>query len=374
VGEEGATIAALLGAGRVGDWPVQSSRSDVLALLDAEWEPRAAQAVRQVRRIVNASRQRSRNDDALLLSVLAAFPDRVARRRQGNELLLASGGAAELARNSTVASCEFVVAVEAEHRQEQRLPLVRIASGIEPEWLLDLFPDRVRETRRVEWNRQAERVESVSALVFDALTIEESRGVPEPEAAAEMLAAKAMETGLHRFADPDEVAAFLARVEFAASHSPLVAFTATDVQEALAELAQGLRSFPELESAARGGGLLRALEQRLPQGGARMLEEVAPARLRLPGGRQVRVHYEPGQPPWIASRLQDFFGMRETPRVARGAVSLVVRLLAPNQRPVQMTTDLAGFWVRLYPTVRRELMRRYPRHAWPEDPYIAARD
>ena len=80
------------------------------------------------------------------------------------------------------------------------------------------------------------------------------------------------------------------------------------------------------------------------------------------------MHYEPGKPPWIESRLQDFFGMRETPTVGRGVVPVVVRLLAPNQRPVQMTSDLAGFWQRLYPQVRKELSRRYPKHAWPENP------
>jgi hypothetical protein len=114
------------------------------------------------------------------------------------------------------------------------------------------------------------------------------------------------------------------------------------------------KSFAELEAAACGG-LLRALEQQIPPPARRLLQEVAPERIRLPGGRQVRVNYESQQPPWIASRLQDFFGMRETPTVARGAVPVVVRLLAPNQRPVQMTSDLAGFWQRLYPQVRKEL-------------------
>ena len=80
------------------------------------------------------------------------------------------------------------------------------------------------------------------------------------------------------------------------------------------------------------------------------------------------MHYERGKPPWVASRLQDFFGMKDSPRIARGTVPLVVHLLAPNQRPVQTTTDLSGFWVRLYPQLRRELGRRYPRHAWPENP------
>jgi ATP-dependent helicase HrpB len=112
--------------------------------------------------------------------------------------------------------------------------------------------------------------------------------------------------------------------------------------------------------------LVPALEQTAH---SRLLNQVAPSRIRLPGGRQTTVHYDAGKPPWIASRLQDFFGMRETPRIANGRVPLVVHLLAPNQRPVQTTTDLAGFWQRLYPQVRRELSRRYPKHAWPEDPY-----
>ena len=95
---------------------------------------------------------------------------------------------------------------------------------------------------------------------------------------------------------------------------------------------------------------------------------MAPERVTLARGRQARVRYESGQAPYVASRLQDFFGMSEGPRVAGGRAPLVLRLLAPNRRPVQVTTDLAGFWSRHYPTVRRELSRRYPRHAWPEDP------
>jgi ATP-dependent helicase HrpB len=130
--------------------------------------------------------------------------------------------------------------------------------------------------------------------------------------------------------------------------------------EVLRALACGRKSFAELEEVARRE-LLRTLHRQLPRG----LDAIAPASIKLPGGRQVHVHYEPGQPPWIASRLQDFFGMRETPRIAGGKVPLVARLLAPNQRPVQTTSDLAGFWERLYPQVRKELSRRYPKHKWP---------
>jgi ATP-dependent helicase HrpB len=86
----------------------------------------------------------------------------------------------------------------------------------------------------------------------------------------------------------------------------------------------------------------------------------------------VKIHYEAGRPPWIESRLQDFFGLAQGPAVAGGRVPLVLHLLAPNGRAVQVTTDLAGFWERHYPALRRELGRRYPRHSWPEDPLRAS--
>ncbi len=369
VAEDGCTVAALLSAGeRLPSQPGHTTRSDLLALVESEWDPGTARIVRQIRRIANPPRQRARDEDALLISVLAAFPDRVARRRQASEVQLAGGGPAQLAPSSTVTAAEFLVAVEAEHRPDQKMPLIRLASAIEPEWLLDLFPERVRETARLEWNRAAERVENVSALRFGEIAIQESRGAPDPGAAATLLAEKALEAGIPRFAPPEELGAFRARVEFASRHGSLPPLPPDAIDNALRSLAAGLKSFAELESAARDGGLLRALAQQMPAAARRLLDRIAPERIRTGGGRQVRVHYEPGQPPWIASRLQDFFGMRETPSLAGGKVPLVIRLLAPSQRPVQTTTDLAGFWRRLYPQVRRELSRRYPKHAWPEDP------
>jgi hypothetical protein len=100
------------------------------------------------------------------------------------------------------------------------------------------------------------------------------------------------------------------------------------------------------------------------KGNGRLLDEIAPVRYKLAKGRVAKIEYAPGQPPKLSSRLQDFFGMHETPRIAKGKVPLVLLLLAPNQRPVQTTTELAGFWLKWYPQVRKELMRRYPRHAW----------
>lgn len=354
-GDHGCRVAALLSSGQR------------IRTLDDEPDQRTRNVCDQLRRFVK--RGRSRDDEAIAKALLAAFPDRVGKRSSGDTVLLSNGTAATT-RNPPG---DFLVALDVAagdvgdvNRGALNIgaPVIRLASPIQPEWLLDLFPDRMADRGGVEWHRQGERVESVSALVYDELVIEESRGGRvDDEAAARLLAAKAIEAGIARFVDPAELNEFLSRVEFAAGYSAITPLTDADVLAALSELCYGLRRFSELEKHA--AGLIASLERRLDNV---LLEQVAPARLRLPSGRQARVRYERGKPPWVASRLQDFFGMMESPRVARGKVPLVVHLLAPNQRPVQTTTDLAGFWERLYPQLRRELGRRYPRHAWPENP------
>jgi len=153
-----------------------------------------------------------------------------------------------------------------------------------------------------------------------------------------------------------------------------MALETLDVPAALQSRALGLRSFAELELYTRDGGLERTMLDLAGSGAQQQLSRLAPEWLTLPSGRKTRVNYTPGQPPWVASRLQDFFGMRETPRVGSPGIPLTVHLLAPNRRPVQMTQDLAGFWERLYPQGRKELSRRYPRHAWPENPYNTSKD
>jgi ATP-dependent helicase HrpB len=328
-------------------------------------------------------------ETALLISILAGYPDRVARRRtpptserrdNTEELLLSGGGAAELAAESVVRRAEFLVAVEAAERRERGRAasrggvrtLVRLASAIEPEWLLDLFPAQVREATEARWHEQAERVEAVSRLLYDNLVLTETRASSnDNEEIARVLCAAARAAGWRSFADVETVERLLARVEFMARTFPEAEFPALadeTVETGLEQLCAGRRSFAELRAAVAAGELLDKLRQQLTHEQTRLLAASAPERVTLAGGRQVRVNYERGRAPWIASRLQDFFGLREGPRIAQGRVALVLHLLAPNQRPVQVTTDLASFWARQYPQVRRELSRRYPRHAWPEDP------
>ncbi len=133
------------------------------------------------------------------------------------------------------------------------------------------------------------------------------------------------------------------------------------LEKALRACCEGHASFAELREA----GAVDLVRAALPMAA---IDRLAPPRITLPSGRVARVAYEPGKDPYVASRLQDFFGLRDTPRIGSGRVALVLHLLAPNQRAVQVTSDLAGFWERHYPKIRKELMRKYPRHAWPENP------
>jgi ATP-dependent helicase HrpB len=239
--------------------------------------------------------------------------------------------------------------------------------------LIDLFAHQIRETTEAKWNAQSERVEVVERMMYDQLAISENAtATAGREEAARLLADAALAAGLQRFVEPETVAVFLARVEFLANTFPessTPVLNDEDVREALVALCEGLKSFAELRSAAREGALIEALRRRLSDEQRRLLDKMAPEFVAIAGRRRVRVNYETGKPPWIESRLQDFFGMKSGPVIAGGRAPLVMHLLAPNHRPVQVTSDLAGFWQRTYPQVRKELSRRYPRHAWPEDPF-----
>ena len=404
VGDDAAVIAAWLGEGGEkaergrgggpggGRREAVSGPSDLLDALERfRAEPKAYfhvdRARRQIERLVGRGARRvpppADPDHELQVAILAGFPDRVARRRRAGapDLLLAAGGTAELSDASVVRDAMLLVVVDVEERGVQggapasTRPKVRAASAIEADWLIDVAPDALRETRELRWNASSERVERVERLSYDQIVLDEKIGAPgdaDADEAARVLAQAALAAGAARFGGGDGGAALArlrARLAFLASAAPDAGFTPPDeaaLAAALRERCRGASSFAELGTAP----LHDALWEQLTAEQRRALDQLAPERVALAGGRQVGVQYEPGKPPWIESRLQDFFGMSDGPRAARGRVALVLHLLAPNQRAVQVTTDLAGFWDRHYPAIRKELMRKYPRHAWPEDPRV----
>jgi ATP-dependent RNA helicase HrpB len=354
---------------------------------DARFEPHRlramnldARAVRAVERTRNKlaralahtrapalARARDR-ESALGIAVLAGFPDRVARRRRAGarDLILSSGASARLSESSVVADAMLMVAVAAEERGRSGVE-VRLASAIEPEWLLDLHPDLLEMSDALEWNAESERVERTSRIACGSVVLEESCSpAPSSEEASRVLARAALARGAPSFDRDGTVERLLARLALLREHMPetgLPALESDALGRAIERAAAELTSFEELRAVDLEASLMSSLTREQQ----RLVREQAPERIRLPGGRELQVHYEPGKPPWVASRLQDFFGMLETPRVCAGRVPLTLELLAPNQRAVQVTRDLAGFWQRHYPSIRKELMRRYPKHAWPED-------
>ncbi|WP_434299753.1 ATP-dependent helicase HrpB [Corallococcus exiguus] len=356
-------------AGRSG---FASGRMQSLSL-DAGAVQSVERVQKQLRRTVRERGSRpSRPEDveqALMLSVLAGYPDRVARRRRPRspELLMFGGGTTSLSEFSVVQDAELMVAVDAEERPG-RGAVVRLASTVEAEWLLDLYPDALEEVDTLQWNADSRRVERLTRLAYGNLMLEETRTpAPPSEEAARVLVEAALAAGPERFAEPEALEQWRTRVELLGKAFPETGFPTVDagfMRDALASLCVGARSFSDLE----GVSLLDALYARLTSEQQRLLANHAPERVTLPGGRGVKVHYEPNKPPWVESRLQDFFGMAQGPSVGAGRVPLVLHLLAPNMRAVQVTTDLAGFWERHYPAIRKELCRKYPRHSWPEDP------
>ena len=405
VGEDGAVLAALVGEKdlRVGTrarfdqgagsrtLDVATEQSDLLGLLDRFREAQnsgfAAHAIRAigldagaVHAVERARKQLSRvvrnvdastptspkaADDALLLAVLAGFPDRVARRkRQGSrDLALAQGGTAELAETSAVRDAPWMVAVDAENVRGRTL--VRVASGIEPEWLIELFEERIREVADLAFDDAKGAVTGGSKMLYDALAIVESPGFDKNDPkVADLLCERAMARGARSLVADAALERWLARARFAASQDKsLRSPTDADVTHALRALCQGKTTLREVAE----GDLLGTLRGEI--GGFGKIDELAPSHVTLASGRTVAISYEEGKPPWIESYLQDFFGTKTTPHAGR--IPIVLHLLAPNKRAVQVSTDLAGFWERHYPAVRKELMRKYPRHAWPEDTSIA---
>ena len=346
-------------------------RPDVLRRL--ELDRRATEEVERARRqlVGGDARVEAAGEQALRLAILSAFPDRVARRREprGRSVVLAAGGSAELGYE---AAGDWLVAADAEERSHARagkgvragVVEVRLGSKIEPEWLLDLFPDRIEEVDQRAFDEKTLRVERTTGLRYGALMLDETVApAPLDDETARLLADAVLARGLDKLPGGDALPPLLHRLAFARRQAPAAFASAGD-----AEVTNLVRAAcAGLGSVAALGDPAALVLAALPPDAQRALYANAPERVTLGSGRSVPVHYDAGDTPWIESRLQDFFGTRAVPALGAGRVALTVHLLAPNGRAVQVTRDLENFWTQHYPALRRQLSRRYPKHAWPED-------
>jgi len=359
------------------------------AVKRAGLDVRTVQAVAtSCRKLSSSARKRAPRPDspdaldaAVRRAILAGFPDRVGKRRRPGkpEIVLSQGGSAKLSEASIVHEGELLVAVAADEQRSlsfgapaqtggsRAQGAVRLATSIEANWLLEDFGSRIEMKDELLWNPEAERVERREGMAFGAILLDETRAAapPSPEA-SRLLFDAAKARGVFSSLASDGLGGLVSRLALLREHFPEAGVPEISSgldDAAAARLCDGRVSLAELCNVDP------ALELRQSLGHAveRLLASETPESVRLPGGKNAEIHYEAGKPPWIESRLQDFFGMKEGPRICRGKVALTLHLLAPNGRAQQVTSDLSGFWERHYPSVRRELMRKYARHPWPED-------
>jgi ATP-dependent helicase HrpB len=257
-------------------------------------------------------------------------------------MVLASGRGATMGRESAVAEGDWLVALDLTGgRPGQAEALVRMASRVESDWLT---PTARAIEHRLD---DAGSVKAFAVSRYGAIVMAEQPVAADPIERARLLAAAWRERGLNEASQQ-----LLRRARFAGVDLDLVALSETAAAVA--------RSIHDLDIRAS-----------LPWDASRALDAAAPTSLAMPSGRAARLDYREDGTVCAAVKLQELFGLAETPRLGPRQQPLVLELLAPNGRPVQTTTDLRSFWARTYPEVRKELRGRYPKHPWPEDPWTA---
>jgi ATP-dependent helicase HrpB len=309
----------------------------------------------------------------LLHAVFTGFPDRLAVRSRpgGTEGRMVGGTGVVLAPESAVREEPLFCVLDCElgRRAERSRARVRQASAVRHEWL-EAVPGEalhVEEETRLE----AERVIRVRRTLYEDMLLEEVElGRPDEAQATRLLIEAARRDPVGALGRTPALESFLSRVRSLAAwmrELDLPALEDADLIDAIEPWCAGKTKLADLRSIP----LLDVVRSRLSRDQLHALETHAPETLALPSGTQRRLTYEPPKPPVLAVRLQELFGLRATPTVAAGRVPVLLHLLGPNMRVVQITQDLESFWNNTYPEVRKDLRGRYPKHSWPEDPWSA---
>lgn len=348
-------------------------RLDAAAGDDAAADGAVAEWVRRVRQLARQwSRPYPTPDEALIEPgrLLAwAFPDRIAQRRDDGGYRLANGHGAALERGDALASAAWLAVAELQDDGPQAR--IRLAAPLEAADIETDFAAHLAAEEAVTWSRRDERVTAVRRIRLGALTLREAP-LREPAPAA-LLAALLEGIRLKGVANLPWSAAsrnLQARILFLRRVAPEEGWP--DVADAalagvlaawLGPFLEGLTRWEQVQRLDLAAALLAWLGPR-----RRALDAAAPTHLEVPSGSRIAVRYDLGDEPVLAVRIQEVFGLAATPRVAGGRVAVVMHLLSPAQRPVQVTADLASFWRQGYALVRKELRGRYPKHDWPEDP------
>ncbi|MCO5060971.1 MAG: ATP-dependent helicase HrpB [Kiritimatiellae bacterium] len=337
-----------------------------------------AQAARQVRPLFQyflrlAEQQGLRvaapvaDDEVIQKCILTGFADQLARRLDGgtSRCQLVHNRRGNLSRSSAVQHSKLIVAAEVAEIEGREVDVqLSLATAVEAKWLRELFPSGFREESVAVWDDTARRVYAERRLVFRDLILETSRSdQPPADAAAELLAERVLRGELTLKQWDEAVEQWLLRANSLAAWCPelnLPIATAEDRKLMIANICHGAVSYKDIKER----DVWPFVHDWLNPAQRALLAKHAPERIALPNGRSAKIIYSGEAPPHFGATIQNLYGMNETPRIAMGRVPLTVHILAPSQRPVQITQDLAGFWRDQYPRVKQELQRKYPKHEW----------
>ncbi len=313
---------------------------------------------------------------------LMAYPDRLCRIRKGStdRGTMVGGRGVRLDKKSAVRHEEFFLAIDIDDSGSE--VTVRAASAVEPQWLTGggEWRKHVSVCDDLSFNQSKKRVEERRQVSWHGLILEESpRAVSNESASLDLLFQEALRKPCEVLpAANTESGGFMVRAkwlqrilrESKSTHAERLMNTCLDdeilIQHAKSQ-ADGLRSFEDIRTMNWQSVFGRYL------GDDMVLEvnKLAPVKCMLQDGKKYPIEYAVGKQPEVSIRIQNLFGITHVPPIVDGEVTLLLQLLGPNNRPQQRTTDLKSFWVNTYPGVKKELKRRYPKHAWPDDPTAA---
>jgi ATP-dependent helicase HrpB len=358
-----------LAAFRCGRAPADASRSG-LAAIDA--------AAKQWRRRIRADAAPPSTIEAHRLGdlLLHAFPDRIARQHSHDprRYQLANGRMAKLFDDSAVFGEPWLVANEL--RYEAKDALIQRAAPLDEKALRDEFPERFVSDDAVRWDASRRALVAQRESRFDQIVLESKpAGRVDPERAAAALTDAVRELGLSALSWSESLQQWRERVRCLSEWMPELELPDLSDEALLANLDEwllpafsGKTRLDALDEEALAVALKSLLDWPLRQ----RIDQLAPTRITVPSGMERRIEYTHGQAPVLAVKLQELFGLADTPRIGDGRVPLTLHLLSPGGRPLQVTQDLRGFWERTYPEVKKEMKGRYPRHPWPDDPWTAS--
>ncbi len=382
LGKLAAEIAALLSERDLLPPAHGSDIHDRIALLRGELDIRGVdkgrlRLVREgARRLLprSSSHEWGEGADAAGLLLALAYPDHIAQRRNGAEarFLLSNGSGAFLPAEDRLARESWIVA--AELGGKAREARVFLAAPVSPAALEDIAADVIEESEFVSWDAATQAVLARRQRRLGALVLEDrALATASPENVKVVFCEALREAGLAALPWTDELRQWQARVQIMHGLAPAdwPDVSEAGLQKTLSEWAgpflDGVTRFSHLQKFPLASALHTLLDWKAQQ----LLEKELPTRLTVPTGSEIRIDYTSLHHPVLAVKLQEMFGLLETPRLAGGRVPLTLHLLSPAQRPVAVTQDLASFWKNAYADVRRDLRGRYPRHPWPEDPFTA---